>query len=131
MRFYAEILRKKSGQDIQSLKNFALSGIFHRQKTLNHAHIQRLSKTPGPGNQRHRIVIFPPFFDEQRFIHIKNIVCNNLCKILIVKENTYEGVKIRLCQILSDLYMKNDFLKDSGVLKEKEKEYFDRVVLST
>lgn len=44
-----------------------------------------------------------------------------------VKETTYEGVRIRLCQILSDLYLRNDFLKESGVLKEKEKEYFDRV----
>ncbi len=44
-----------------------------------------------------------------------------------VKENTYAGVKIRLCQILSDLYGQHEFLKDSGLLTEKEKEYFDRV----
>ena len=44
-----------------------------------------------------------------------------------VKENTYEGAKIRICQILADLYIKNRFLRDSGVLADKEQEYFDRI----
>lgn len=44
-----------------------------------------------------------------------------------VKEGTFEKTKVRICQILSDLYIKNDFLKESGVLKEKEQKYFDRV----
>ena len=44
-----------------------------------------------------------------------------------VKETTYEKCKIRICQIISDLYIKNNFLKDSGVLADKDKEYFDRV----
>lgn len=44
-----------------------------------------------------------------------------------VKETTYENTKIRIGQIIMDLYLKNYFLKDSGFLKEKEKEYFDRV----
>lgn len=44
-----------------------------------------------------------------------------------VKENTFAKAKIRLCQILSDLYDKKQYLKDSGVLTDKEKEYFDRV----
>jgi len=44
-----------------------------------------------------------------------------------VKANTFEQTKIRICQILTDLYVKFDFLKDSAVLTEKDKEYFDRV----
>ncbi|MDE7206400.1 MAG: AAA family ATPase, partial [Lachnospiraceae bacterium] len=44
-----------------------------------------------------------------------------------VKENTYAGTKTRLCQILADVYGKNRFLRDSGVLVEREVEYFDRV----
>ncbi|MDE7207386.1 MAG: AAA family ATPase, partial [Lachnospiraceae bacterium] len=44
-----------------------------------------------------------------------------------VKENTYAGTKTRLCQILADVYGKNRFLRDSGVLVERELEYFDRV----
>ena len=44
-----------------------------------------------------------------------------------VKADTFEKTKIRICQILTDLYIKYDFLKDSGVLTEKDREYFDRV----
>lgn len=44
-----------------------------------------------------------------------------------VKETTYENTKIRIGQIIMDLYLKNYFLKDSGLLKDKEKDYFDRI----
>ncbi len=44
-----------------------------------------------------------------------------------VKENTFENAKVRICQILSDLYIKNEFLKEGGFLAEKELKYFDRV----
>lgn len=44
-----------------------------------------------------------------------------------VKENTYEGVKTRICQILADAYNKNIFLKNSGVLSDREQEFFDRI----
>lgn len=44
-----------------------------------------------------------------------------------VKENTYKTARTRLCQILSDLYIKNEFLKDSSILTDKDREYFDRV----
>ena len=44
-----------------------------------------------------------------------------------VKENTFEKAKIRICQIISDLYNKREFLKDNGILTDKEIKYFDRV----
>ncbi len=44
-----------------------------------------------------------------------------------VKENTFESAKIRLCQILSDLYSKKEFLKSSGLLTEREINYFNKV----
>lgn len=44
-----------------------------------------------------------------------------------VKENTYEKAKIRICQTLTDLYIKYAFLRDSDVLTERDREYFDRV----
>ncbi len=44
-----------------------------------------------------------------------------------VKENTFEKARIRICQIISDLYIKNDFLRNSGVLTDKDLHYFDRV----
>ena len=44
-----------------------------------------------------------------------------------VKERTYKEAKLKICQILSDLYIKNKFLKDSDTLTDKDKEYFDRI----
>ena len=44
-----------------------------------------------------------------------------------VKENTFAKAKIRICQIISDLYIKNEFLKNSGLLSDKDLKYFDRV----
>lgn len=44
-----------------------------------------------------------------------------------VKENTFDKMKTRFCQIICDLYIKNEFLKDSGRLSGKDLKYFDRV----
>ena len=44
-----------------------------------------------------------------------------------VKETTYEAAKYKICQVLESIYIQNYFLVDSGVLTEKDKEYFDRV----
>jgi len=44
-----------------------------------------------------------------------------------VKENTFESARRRICQILSDLYIKFGFLKDSGALSEIEIAFFDKV----
>lgn len=44
-----------------------------------------------------------------------------------VKEDTYEKTKIRICQTLTDLYIKYAFLRDSSALTLRDREYFDRV----
>ncbi len=44
-----------------------------------------------------------------------------------VKENNYVSTKERICQLLTSLYCKYDFLKKSEVLTDKDREYFDRV----
>ena len=41
-----------------------------------------------------------------------------------VKEATFEMAKRRICQILTDLYNKNQFLLESGLLTEEEQRYF-------
>lgn len=41
-----------------------------------------------------------------------------------VKEPTYEVAKRRICQILTDIYNKNQFLLTSGLLTEEEVTYF-------
>ena len=44
-----------------------------------------------------------------------------------VKETTFTAAKTRICQILSDLYNKREFLKDSSILTENDLNYFGRV----
>lgn len=44
-----------------------------------------------------------------------------------VKENRYEKVRYRICQILRDLYVQNYFLLDGELLTSGEKDYFNRI----
>ena len=44
-----------------------------------------------------------------------------------VKENNYTGMKEKMNEILTDLYIKHSFLRDSDVLTNKDREYFDRI----
>ncbi|MDE7211685.1 MAG: ATP-binding protein, partial [Lachnospiraceae bacterium] len=44
-----------------------------------------------------------------------------------VKENTYEGARAQIYQILADLYTKNEFLRTSGFLSERDLVFFDRI----
>ncbi len=44
-----------------------------------------------------------------------------------VKETSYLSAKKRICQIITDLYNKFDFLPDSGKLNEKEKELYRKI----
>ena len=41
-----------------------------------------------------------------------------------VKETTFPGARTQICQIITELYDKYDFLLDSGCLNEREKERF-------
>ncbi len=44
-----------------------------------------------------------------------------------VKETTYVKTKTRICQTLTDLFIKYAFLRDSDTLTPRDREYFDRV----
>lgn len=44
-----------------------------------------------------------------------------------VKENTYQKAYEKICQIITDLYIKYSFLRDSEALTDKDREYFDRI----
>ena len=44
-----------------------------------------------------------------------------------VKERDYVATKKKICEIITNLYIQYDFLRDSEVLTEKDREYFDRI----
>ena len=45
-----------------------------------------------------------------------------------VKETNYESVEKRICEIIRNLYIKNYFLRDSEVLTDSDRRFFDRVL---
>ena len=45
-----------------------------------------------------------------------------------VKEIAYEAVEKRICEIVRSLYIKNYFLRDSEVLTDSDRRFFDRVL---
>lgn len=44
-----------------------------------------------------------------------------------IKETNFQSAKEKICQILTGLYTQNIFLRDSEVLTDKDRDYFDRV----
>lgn len=44
-----------------------------------------------------------------------------------VKETNYKDARIKICQLLTNLYMKNRFLLEEGFLKDRDREFFERV----
>lgn len=46
-----------------------------------------------------------------------------------IKENSYELTRKKICEVITNLYIKYSFLRDSGLLTEKDKIYFDRVTI--
>ena len=44
-----------------------------------------------------------------------------------VKESNYHNTRGKICQFLTKLYVKYSFLRDSDVLTDRDREYFDRV----
>ena len=44
-----------------------------------------------------------------------------------VKERNYTNTRDKICQLITNLYVKYSFLRDSDVLTDKDREYFDRI----
>ena len=47
-----------------------------------------------------------------------------------VKENNYTTTREKICEILTNLYIKYDFLRNSDVLTDKDREYFDQISIN-
>lgn len=45
-----------------------------------------------------------------------------------VKEGTYQNTKEKICQLLTNLYVKYSFLKESDVLADADRAFFDRML---
>lgn len=45
-----------------------------------------------------------------------------------IKEKDYQTTKEKICQLITNLYVKYSFLKDSEVLTDADKDFFDRIL---
>lgn len=45
-----------------------------------------------------------------------------------VKERTFQNAKEKICQLLTNLYVKNSFLKESDVLADADRAFFERML---
>lgn len=45
-----------------------------------------------------------------------------------IKENNYTSTREKICQILTNLYIKYSFLKESDVLTDADRAFFDRIL---
>ena len=94
-------------------------------KTLNMSMIERFFslKYAGQGEIFTKLNVWK----EDKFRHLQGTYPVISLSFANVKENTFAKTKIRLCQIISDLYIKYQFLRDSGIPTDKDLRYFDRV----
>ena len=61
---------------------------------------------------------------EERYRHLQGTYPVISLSFARVKETTFPGARTQICQIITELYDKYDFLLDSGCLNEREKERF-------
>ena len=59
--------------DFKAIKQISSACIFVWKKALQHAHIQRFSKSARTCNKRYRRTAFPPFFNKFALIYIKPV----------------------------------------------------------
>lgn len=68
-------------------------------------------------------------YGEERFRRLQGTYPVISLSFANIKEKDYETARYKICQLLVNLYSKNEFLRDSGVLTERDKEYFDRILV--
>ena len=94
-------------------------------KTLNISMVEQFFSTDyeNRGDLFERLVIWK----EEKYRKLQGTIPVISLSFANVKEKTYEKTKLRIYQILTDLYIKHMFLRDSDVLTPRDREYFDRV----
>ena len=66
-------------------------------------------------------------WEEEKFRNLQGTYPVISLSFANIKENTYEGARYRICQLLVDLYAKYEFLLETDSLAERNKAFFKRV----
>ena len=94
-------------------------------KTLNMSMLERFFsvKYKGQGEVFEGLSIW----EEEKYRRLQGTYPVIFLSFADIKESTFAGARIRMFQILEELYGRYAFLPDSGCLGEREREAFDRV----
>ncbi|MBP3468543.1 MAG: AAA family ATPase, partial [Lachnospiraceae bacterium] len=94
-------------------------------KTLTMSMVERFFsvKYAGQGNVFENLAIWK----EQGYRELQGTYPVISLSFASVKENNFEMVRKKINQLLTMIYEKNSFIKDSGILGDKELDYYNRV----
>ncbi len=66
-------------------------------------------------------------WEEERYRNLQGTYPVIFLSFANIKEQNFETARNKICQILSDLYSKNAFLLEKGILDQKERRFFEDV----
>lgn len=66
-------------------------------------------------------------WEEERYRKLQGTYPVIFLSFANIKEQNFETARSKICQILSDLYSKNTFLLEMGILDQKERKFFEDV----
>ena len=94
-------------------------------KTLNMSMLERFFslKYKGQGEVFERLHIWK----EQKYRDLQGTYPVISLSFALIKERTFEATRAKINSLLSSIYDKNAFLKDSGLLSKNEINYFSRI----
>ena len=93
-------------------------------KTLNMSMLEQFFSIKYAGNELFEGL---SIWEEEKYRKLQGTYPVISLSFASIKETSYRATRIKICEILTDLYGKHSFLKNSDVLGERDKEYFDRI----
>lgn len=96
-------------------------------KTLNMSMTEQFFSLEYAG--RSDLFVGKKIWEEEKFRNLQGTYPVISLSFANIKEKTYEMARQKICQLLVDIYAKYEFLLDTDVLAEKNKEFFRSVSL--
>ena len=95
-------------------------------KTLNMSMVEEFFSVDYPG--RGDLFEGLSIWEEEKYRELQGTYPVISLSFARVKETTYETTREKICQILTNLYIQYSFLRDSDVLTDADKLFFDRIL---
>lgn len=94
-------------------------------KTLNMSMLEKFFSVEYEG--RGELFEGLAIWEEERYRNLQGTYPVIFLSFANIKEQNFETARNKICQILSDLYSKNTFLLEMGILDQKERKFFEEV----